>query len=90
MTRADRLSRVLLEGGDPAPVIDALRQWLDGHQECTDPAEAVSALGLPDMTGIPEDPCQRTSGEQRRAAAARDALQHAGYALRIRDAGEQR
>ena len=70
---------------DQGPVIDALKQWFADHPGSGDPDEAIRGLGLPDMTGIPENPGLRTRGQQRDAAAARDVRQHAEYALRCRD-----
>jgi hypothetical protein len=79
------IRRVRMSDEVQARVIGSLKKWFAGHPECSDPAEAIAALGLPDMTGIPADPKQRTSGQKRAAALARDIRQHAEYALRCRD-----
>jgi hypothetical protein len=85
-TRADDLARrARMSDEDQGPVIDALKAWFAGHPECSDLAEAISALGLPSMDGIPEDRGVRTASQQRAAGAARDVLQHARYALNCRD-----
>jgi hypothetical protein len=70
-----------LAGDDHQPLIDAIKAWVREHPGCT-LDDVIAGLGLPDMTGIPEDPKERTAGQQRAAALARDALQHAGYVIR--------
>ena len=70
---------------DDWDALEALKAWLAEHPDCTDPHEAVRALGLPDMTGIPDNPKARSSTQRRQAREARDMLQHAMYAIRTRD-----
>jgi predicted component of type VI protein secretion system len=64
----------------------AIRAWFADHADCRDPAAGVAALGLPDMTGVPQDPHARNGTQRRMAAEAASMLQHAGFAIRNRDA----
>lgn len=71
---------------DDYQALQALIKWYGEHEDCTDPAEGIKALGLPDMTGVPKTRQARTSTQRRMAAEAASMLQHAGYAIRSRDA----
>jgi hypothetical protein len=74
---------------DDFQALQALIGWFAEHQDCTDPFEGIKALGLPDMTGMPQSRQARTSTQRRMAAEASNMLQHAGYAIRNRDAGRR-
>lgn len=68
-------------GDDHQPVIDAIKEYAQAHRRCTE-GEVIEALGLPDMTGIPQSRAARTAAQQRAAERARDARQHVGYVIR--------
>jgi hypothetical protein len=74
---------------DDYQALQALIGWFAEHPACTDPAEGVRALGLPDMTGVPKTRQARTTTQRRMATEAASMLQHAGYAIRNRDARRQ-
>lgn len=75
---------------DDWEALQALVTWFAEHPRCADPAEGIKALGLPDMTGVPADKRARTSTHRRMAAEATSMLQHAGYAIRKREAAAGR
>jgi hypothetical protein len=74
---------------DDYQALESLIAWFADHEDCTEPAEGIRALGLPDMTGVPENAHARNSTQRRMAAEAANMLQHAGYAIRNRDAGRR-
>jgi hypothetical protein len=71
---------------DDWQALQALIRWFADNPDCSDSAEGVRALGLPDMTGLPEDAHARSSTQRRMAAEAMSMIGHAGYAIRKRDA----
>lgn len=73
-----------LTDDDMWDVIQVLRAYLTDHPLRT-AEEAVKALGLPDMDGVPADPGARSARHRRMARQAREVLHHARYAVRMRD-----
>jgi len=65
--------------------LQELRAWFGEHPGCTDPGEGITALRLPDMTGIPLARGSRTSTQRRMAREADAMLHHARYAISMRD-----
>jgi len=77
-----------MTGKEDFQALQDLKAWFAEHPECSDPAAGIRALGLPDMTGVPADPCARSRSRtlQRMAAEATAMLRHAEYAIRQRNA----
>jgi hypothetical protein len=71
---------------DDFQALQQLKAWFADHPDCSDPAEGIAALGLPDMTGVPAKVHGRNRTQQRMAAEATSMLRHAGFAIRHRDA----
>jgi hypothetical protein len=84
-----RQQRRWMTAEDDYQALQALIAWFNDHADCTDPAEGIRALGLPDMTGVPPSRHARNSTQRRMAAEAANMLQHAGFAIRSRDARDQ-
>ena len=76
--------RRAMSPADDYQALEALITWFAENPDCTDPAAGVKALGLPDVDSIPADVHART--QRRMAAEAAAMLQHAGFAIRNRDA----
>jgi hypothetical protein len=66
---------------DEWQALQDLKAWVADHPDCT-PEQAVSALGLPDMTGVPADPNLRNRTQRRMAYEATAMLSYADYAIR--------
>jgi hypothetical protein len=49
-----RPQRRWMTAEDDYQALEALITWYGEHEDCTDPAEGIRALGLPDMTGVPQ------------------------------------
>jgi len=84
-----RSQRRWMTAEDDYQALQALIAWFNDHEDCIDPGEGIRALGLPDMTGVPPVRQARTTTQRRMAAEAANMLQHAGYAIRNRDARRQ-
>jgi hypothetical protein len=83
----ERTARRPMTAEDDFQALVALKSWFADHPDCSDPAAGVAALGLPDMTGVPQDPHARNRTQRRMAAEAASMLYHAGFAIRNRDVG---
>jgi hypothetical protein len=82
----ERTLRRPMTAEDDFQALEAIKGWFADHADCCDPAAGVAALGLPDMAGVPQDPHARNRTQRRMAAEAASMLQHAGFAIRNRDA----
>jgi hypothetical protein len=82
-------SRRRMSDEDEWQALQSLKAWFAEHPQCSDPHEGIRALGLPDMTGVPEDVHARNRTQQRMTAEALAMLGYAGYAIRKRDAGRR-
>jgi hypothetical protein len=67
---------------DDWDALQKLKTWFAEHPGSTDPHEGITALGLPDMTGIPD---LATSTQRRMAREATAMLEHARYVIEQRD-----
>jgi hypothetical protein len=65
---------------DEWQALQDLKAWAADHPDRT-PQQAVRALGLPDMTGVPADPNLRDRTQRRMAYEATAMLSYAEYAL---------
>jgi hypothetical protein len=70
---------------DDYQALQKLKTWFAEHPGCTVPQEGITALGLPDMTGIPAIRALRTSTQRRMAREAEAMLHHARYVISMRD-----
>jgi hypothetical protein len=62
----------------------ALKAYIGEHPGCA-PEEAVTELGLPDMTSIPQDRRARTAEHRHRAREADLMLHYAKFFVSMRD-----
>jgi hypothetical protein len=81
--RADT-RRKWLAGEDMWDVIELLKAYAGDHLGCT-AEEAIAALGLPDMTGVPKDPKERSGTQRLMARQSREVRHYAMFVIRVRD-----
>jgi hypothetical protein len=83
--RARPGARKWMTAEDEFQALLKIKAWYADHPESSDPRAGIAALGLPDMTGVPQDKRARNRTQQRMAAEAVSMLKYAEYVIRTRD-----